>query len=405
MRYEMSDNARVRIGRRFGRAGILRRLGRAVGAGLALLLLAQGPAGAIETAAKQAILVDFETGAILFEKNADELMPPASMSKLMTVYMVFEKLAAGSLKLDDTLPVSKKAWRMGGSKMFVEVGKRAVVEDLLRGIIVQSGNDACIVVAEGLGGSEAAFAEEMTARAREIGLEQTTFRNATGWPDPEHLTTARDLAKLAQRIISEFPDYYHYYAEKSFTYSKIKQGNRNPLLYKNIGADGLKTGHTEAAGYGLAASALRGERRLVLVVNGLKSVRQRSQESERLLDWGFREFNTYKMFTAGDTVGEADVWLGAVPTVPLVIEDGLTVTLLRKARRKMKVAVVFDEPIPAPITAGAPIARLVISAPETENIEVPLVAGSDIKKLGFLGRIGAAIKYMVWGGARSAAKQ
>jgi len=354
-------------------------------------------ANALETPASNALLIDFDTGAILFEKNADELMPPASMSKLMTVTMVMERLKDGSLTLEDTFPVSEKAWRKGGSKMFVEVNTRVAVKDLLRGIIVQSGNDACIVVAEALGGSEESFAQNMTDRAREIGLSHSTFRNATGWPDPNHRMTARDLAHLAGYIIENFPEYYGIFSEKSFTYSGIKQGNRNPLLYSNTGADGLKTGHTEESGYGLTGSAKRGDRRLIVVVNGLESAKQRGRESERLLEWGFREFDNYALFKKGQEVAKARVWLGAKDLVPLTVDEDLTVTMSRKDRRDMQVKLVYNEPVPAPIIKGTPIARLVISAPDMDNIEVPLLATENIERPGFVKRVTSAIKYVLFG--------
>ncbi len=352
---------------------------------------------AIETQAEQAFLVDFETGAVLLDKNADVRMPPSSMSKMMTAYMVFERLKDGRLSLEDELPVSEKAWRKGGSKMFVEVGNTVRVEDLLRGVIVQSGNDACIVLAEGLAGSEEAFAEQMTVRGREIGLTDSNFTNATGWPDDNHYVTARDLATLAKRIIVDHSEYYHLYSEKEFTWNDIRQGNRNPLLYKNIGADGLKTGHTEAAGYGLTASAVQNGRRLILVVNGLPSVRARSDESERLMSWGFREFNNYALFKAGDTVDDAPVWLGDTATVPLVVAEDLTVTLPRNERNGMQVAVVYDSPIPAPIPAGQEIAKLRVSWPGGVPVEVPLQAGAEVEQLGPFGRIFASIKFLVLG--------
>ena len=355
------------------------------------------PAQALETAAKQAILIDNVTGAVLFEKDADALMEPSSMSKIMTIYMIFERLADGSLKLEDTLPVSEKAWRKGGSKMFVKVGTRVTVEDLLRGIIIQSGNDATIVVAEGLAGDEETFAAEMTEMAHEMGMVSSTFTNASGWPDEGHRVTARDLALLARLTIEKFPKLYGYYAEMEFTYNKIRQGNRNPLLYKNMGADGLKTGHTKNAGYGLTASAIRNGRRLILVINGLGSSGSRSREAERLIEYGFREYANYALFEAGETVGAADVWLGDAGTVPLVIEQPLVITLTRKARRKMQVKLVYDGPITAPIEKGAHIATLTVTAPGVETLELPLVAGADVGRLGPLRRIGAAISYMVWG--------
>jgi D-alanyl-D-alanine carboxypeptidase (penicillin-binding protein 5/6) len=331
------------------------------------------------------------------EKDADLAMPPASMSKIMTVYMVFDRLKEGRLSLDDQLLVSERAWRKGGSKMFVEVGAQVRVEDLLRGVIVQSGNDACIVLAEGLSGSEEAFAEEMTGKALEIGLTGSTFRNATGWPDPEHRMTARDLAILARRTINEFPDYYHYYGEREFTYNEIRQGNRNPLLYKTLGADGLKTGHTKEAGYGLTGSAVRNGRRLILVVNGLESVRARSEESERLIQWGFREFNNYALFEAGETVDEAPVWLGTAARMPLVAKDAIVLTLTRKARKGMKVTVNYQSPIPAPIAEGQEVATLTVTPSEGEAQHYPLYAGADVEQKGPFGRLVAAVEFLVFG--------
>jgi len=361
------------------------------------LIGASGAASALETPAKQAFLMDMETGTVLLEKEADSLMPPASMSKLMTATMLFERLKEGSLKMEDTFPVSEKAWKKGGSKMFVEVNKRVSVYDLLRGIIVQSGNDACIVVAEALAGSESAFAQTMTEHAREIGLEKSTFRNATGWPDPNHRMTARELAKLAQYIIQNFPEYYSIFSEKSFQFGKIKQGNRNPLLYSNSGADGLKTGHTEESGYGLTGSAKREDRRLIVVVNGLSSAKERGRESERLLEWGFREFDNYDLFEKGQEVAKARVWLGAKDLVPLSIDHDLTVTMSRKDRRSMQVKLVYNEPIPAPIIKGSPVARLVISAPNMKNIDVPLLAMENVERPGMIKRVMAAIKYVLFG--------
>ena len=357
-------------------------------------------AATFETKAKQVVILDYETGAELYAKNADEPMHPASMTKMMTVYMLFDRLKSGAIKLDDTLLVSKKAWRKKGSKMFVEVGKRIKVEDLIRGIVVQSGNDASIVVAEGIAGSEEAFAAQMTEKARELGMTNTTFRNASGWPDPDHVTTARDMAILSAATIRDFPDLYKYYAETSFTYHGIKQGNRNPLLYRNMGADGLKTGHTEAAGYGLAASAKRGDRRLVMVVHGMSSVRERSAESQRLLDWAFREFNVYPLFKGGETVSDAKVWLGTEERIPLRLEEDLVVVLKRANRGKLKVTATFDEPVPAPITEGSKVGKLVITAPDLQTIERPLIATKDIEQLGMFGRIQAAIGYLVWGSSQ-----
>lgn len=230
-------------------------------------------------------------------------------------------------------------------------------------------------------------------------MTNSHFVNASGWPDPEHYTTARDLAILALRLIREFPSYYHYFAETEFTYNDIRQGNRNPLLYSNSGADGLKTGHTEEAGYGLTASAKRGDQRLILVVHGLESVKARSQESERLLNWGFRTFENYRLFNVGDTVDQAEVWLGDQAFVPLVIPRDLVVTMKRKSREEMEARVAYEGPVPAPVVSGDQIGRLVVTAPDFETIEVPLVAGSEVQQLGMFGRFGAALRYLVFGAA------
>lgn len=359
--------------------------------------LAASPAWAIETPAKHAILIDVQTGTVLLEKNADEPSPPSSMSKMMTVYLVFERLKEGTLKLDDTFLVSRKAWKQGGSKMFVEVNKRVKVSDLLRGVIVQSGNDAAIVLAEGIAGDEKSFAKLLNDKARELGLTNSHFKNASGWPVEGHVMSVRDIAKLALHTIRDFPEYYEIYSEKTFTFSGIRQGNRNPLLYRNIGADGLKTGHSEVAGYGLAASAVRNGRRLILVVNGLDSMRSRSTESYRLMSWGFREFRNYSLFKKGDEVGKADVWLGTADTVPLVIDRDLMVTLPRGARRKATVKLTYTGPIPAPIAKDAVIAKLSITAPGMPPVEIPLKAGTAVPRLGFMGRMSAALSYLVWG--------
>ena len=355
------------------------------------------PAAAVDTEAQQFILMDAGTGMVLAEKNADELMHPASMSKIMTLYIVFEHLADGRLTMEDTFTVSKKAWRMKGSRMFLEVNSKVTVGELLRGIIVQSGNDACIVIAEGLTGSEAAFADLMNEKAAELGLDDSFFINSTGWPDSEHLTTARDIAELSRRIIADFPEYYPLFAEKTYTYNGIKQGNRNPLLYRFTGADGLKTGYTQASGHGLAASAKRGEQRLVLVVNGLNGVDVRARESERLLNYGFRAFKTYVLFRAGQLVDEFEVWLGEADALPLVVENDVVLMMPRKSRKEMVVKIVADGPIAAPVERGQRVATLVVSAPDIETRQWPLLAGASVDSLSGFGRIGAAIDALIWG--------
>ena len=373
-----------------------------VASALALVLATASlrPAAAIETMAREAILVDESSGSVLFEKNPDQPMPPASMSKIMTAYMVFSQLRDGKLKLDDTFPVSENAWRTGGcvsegSTMCLKLGERAKVEDLLRGMIVQSGNDACIVLAEGIAGSEEAFAAQMTQKGREMGLQSSTFRNATGLPEAGHLMTARDLATLAKRTIQDFPEYYHYYSEKEFTWNGIKQGNRNPLLYKNVGADGLKTGHTKDAGYGLAASAKQNDRRIILVVTGLPSMKARAEESERLIDYAFREFENVHLVNAGEQVDSAEVWLGDADSVPLQAAKDVIVTVPRRARADLKVAVVYDGPVSAPIRKGDVIAKLNVSAPGIPQLEVPLVAGTDVDRKGPIGRAFANLESLI----------
>ena len=367
---------------------------------VAALFLAPSASAAMETTAKQAWIVDLETGTVLLDKDGNMPTPPASLSKLMTLYMVFEQLKEGKLSLDDGFLVSRKAWRMGGSKMFVRVGRKVRVEDLVRGIVVSSGNDASIVVAEGMSGSEAAFADAMNRKAREIGLTGSHFVNATGWPDDGHVMTPHDIAVLSRRLIEEFPEYYPYFAEKSFRYSRIRQPNRNPLLYRDTGADGLKTGYTRASGYGLAASAVRGGRRVTMVLTGLASARERTSEARRLLDWAYAAFRNYTLFEKGAVVETADVWVGEEATVPLVTERDIRITLPRAARPGLKVKVVYDGPVPAPIARGTKIADLVIAAPDFQTVEVPLVAGADVDRAGAFGRIGAAISYLLWGAER-----
>lgn len=355
------------------------------------------PAAAIETTAKQAIVIDYDTGNVLLEKNADVRIGPASMTKMMTIYLLFERLRDGRLSLEDKLPVSEKAWRKGGSKMYVEVGDHVKVEDLIRGIIVQSGNDASIVVAEALGGTEDAFATEMTEKAVALGMNDTNFRNASGWPDPDHYTTVRDLATLAIATIRDFPNYYHYYSEKEFKYNKIRQGNRNPLLYKDIGADGLKTGHTKESGYGMVASAKRDGRRVVVVAHGMSSMKERSAQTERLMEWAFREWGQYALFEAGETVTSLPVWLGQKDAVPVFIDRDLTVSVPRRSRRDMAVRVVHQKAVPAPVQKGDEIARLVVSAPGMDDISVPLLASAAVPERGFFGRLGPAIRQLALG--------
>ncbi|MCP5433561.1 MAG: D-alanyl-D-alanine carboxypeptidase [Alphaproteobacteria bacterium] len=373
-------------------------LARGLVVSLALAVAVAGavrPAVAIETAAHYAVLMDAETGAVLYEKEAHTQMAPASMSKLMTAVMMFEKLKDGTFTLDDKFHVSEKAWRMGGSKMWTEVGSDIRIGDLLHGIIVQSGNDACIVVAEGLAGTEEAFAEAMTKKAREIGLEHSTFANATGWPDPNQLMTAYDLALIARYIVTNFPDYFPIYSEREFTWSGIRQPNRNPLLGTYAGADGMKTGHTDESGYGLVATAKRQvplsgsqgsvERRLIVVVNGLDSDNGRAAEARKLLDYGFRDFKAYSLFLSGQIIQDhpITVWNGTRGKLPISVRRDVNVFLTDAEREGMEVKLVHPSPIAAPVAYNDEVGELVIAIPGRKEMHVPVYAAVDVARAGF----------------------
>ena len=352
-----------------------------------------------DTKASHAYLVDYDTGAVLLDKKSDELMAPASMSKLMTAYILFEQIKNGQISLDDTFEVSTNAWKKGGEKsgsstMFLKPNSKVKVEDLIKGIIIQSGNDACITVAENISGSEENFAAEMTLRAREIGLEKSTFKNATGWPNKEHLMTAKELAVLAKKLIDEFPEFYKYYSQKSFKYNGIKQENRNPLLSSMPEqADGLKTGHTEKSGYALVGSAKSkdGQRRLIMVVNGLKSMKERDSESKKIMEWGLREFDNYSLFKDEAVVANIPVWLGAEQNVPVVLNKDAVVTIHRLDKPKTKVAVTYDSWAQAPVKKGDILASLNVTLPDGKIYRFPLVAQKDIEKVGFFGKMKTAV--------------
>lgn len=360
----------------------------------------------LSSPAKQAILIEASTGDVLFEKNSDEQMTPSSMSKLMTVYIAFQQLKSGSISLEDEFYVENtptwQNWRNTstqdrGSTMYVNAGDTVTIGDLLRGIIVQSGNDACAQLALAIAGDVNVFVNMMNDEAVELGLTSSNFMNTNGWPDPEHYMSARDIATLSMALATEFPEYYSIFAEREFSYAGVNQPNRNRLLYRMEGADGLKTGHTEAGGYGLASSAVSADRRLVLVVNGMSSDNARISESTRLLNYGFRNFGIYDMLKAGQVIDNADVWLGDEATVPLVVEEGVTLSMNRQARRNMTAKVVYDGPVPAPIQKGQPIATLELSAEGMETKSYPLVAGNDVETLGGMSRIKAAFGYMLMG--------
>lgn len=363
----------------------------------------------LQTLAQYVVVMDYDTGNVLFSKRGDELMKPASMAKLITLSILFERLKHKELKLDDTFLVSEKAWRQSitersaASKMFVQVGDSIRVEDLIRGIVIQSGNDACIVVAEHIGGSEEGFARLMNAEAKRIGLRNSTFANSNGLPDPAQNVTAHDLALAARYIIREFPQYYHYFSEKEFTWSKITQPNRNLLLNSYPGADGLKTGHTAESGYGMTASAVQDGRRLIVVVNGLKSENERLAEVKRLFDIGFREFKTYALFKPGDTVGEAAVWAGEVRGVPLTVRSPVSVMLRRASRPGLKVTLKYDEPIAAPIERGKQLGSMLITAPGAPDMTVPVYAGAAVDSGGIFTYMRVGAQALMSGGDKAPA--
>jgi D-alanyl-D-alanine carboxypeptidase (penicillin-binding protein 5/6) len=375
---------------------------RLLGSLLAFALgLAAGTASAVEPPATQSdhvYIVDYNTGSVLYDKAGEEKLHPASMSKLMTVYLLFDALKRGDVKLTDKFHVSKKAWATQGSKMFVPINGDVSVEDLIRGIIVQSGNDACVVIAEGLAGTEEAFVERMNKKAQELGLTDSHFVNASGLPDPNHLMTAQDLYFLAKHLMEDFPEYYHYFSEKEFTFNGIKQGNRNPLLYRpGTGVDGLKTGHTEEAGFGLTASAIRDGRRVFLIVHGLNSMQERADEPGQLLEWAFRSFGDYTIAKKGTILAQADVWMGQEKTVPLTVPKDLLVTLPVSDRDKVVAKAIYDGPIAAPIAAGQPVGELIMTVPGMPDFHAPLIAAADVPQLGFGGRVIAATQHLIFG--------
>ena len=358
-----------------------------------LLLALPAVAQEFETTAGSAIVIDHNTGQTLLSKNADVPLPPASMSKLMTLNTVFEALEDGRLTLDTVLPVSPEAANYGGSTMFLDPRDRVTVEDLIRGVVVLSGNDATAVLAEALSpdGTEAGFADMMTERARELGMENTVLRNSNGWPAPGHLMSMRDLAILAERLVTEFPQYYPYFAEREFAFdgrSPSNRFNRNPLLDLGIGADGLKTGHTQEAGYGLVGSAAQGDRRVTFVLSGMESEAGRREESERIVNWAFRQFAEETLFEDGGApVMEAEVFMGERATVPLVPQEELVVLLPVTGREPMTGEITYEGPIDAPVAAGTQLATLTLTHPGVPPIDVPLVAATDVPRAGPLRRV------------------
>jgi D-alanyl-D-alanine carboxypeptidase (penicillin-binding protein 5/6) len=339
--------------------------------------------GEFNTAAPTAILIEADSGTVLFERNADELVPPASLSKLMTSAVIFQEITEGRQKLQDELLISTNAWRTGGapsrtSSMFAPINSRVAVEDLLRGVIVQSGNDACIAFAEKIARNEDRFADLMTKRAREIGLTKSVFGNSTGLPHPKQLMTVRELARLAQHIIRTYPDFYKIYSEREFTFNKIRQFNRNPLLAMNIGADGLKTGYTKEAGYGLVGSAVQNGLRLIVVVNGLKSEKERADEARKLLEWGFNNFHFTPLFGNGQVIAYAKVYGSG--QVPLVAQREVKLMVPRGVRERIMARVIYSGPVRPPVQKGQQIGALKVWRGDMMALEVPLQAAEPMEQ-------------------------
>lgn len=363
--------------------------------------------GGFETPARFAFMKDLSTDTVLMTKNADERVPPASMGKMMTVYVAFDLIARGKVSLDQKIIVSPETWakwHSQGSTMFLGVGEQPTVADLLHGIVTLSGNDACVVLAEGLAGTEANYVSLMNQTAKRLGLRNSNFANTTGWPDPNEWVSARDLATIAERTIEDHPKLYReFYGKPSFTWGKtlgqarpITQGNRNPLLGKVAGADGLKTGHTEEAGYGFTGSAVQNGRRLVMVIGGMSSWNERVSQSVGFMNWGFAAFETVPIARKGAKLGEAEVYLGDKRTVALVAPRAIAATVPRAQSDAIKLRVVYNGPVKAPIKAGQPIAELVATGPAGET-RAPLVAAEAVGEAGPLSRVLANIRALVGG--------
>ncbi|MCQ8241466.1 D-alanyl-D-alanine carboxypeptidase family protein [Rhizosaccharibacter radicis] len=357
---------------------------------------AETPIGPLDTQARWAFITDLNTGAVLLQKAADERMHPSSLTKMMTAYIVFSMLKEGRLRMDQTLPVSEKAWRMQGSKMFVPLGGQVPVEDLIRGMLIQSGNDACIVLAEGIAGSEAQFVVLMNKEAARLGMTGSQFQNCTGWPDPNHLMTARDVATIATHLIRDFPQYYHFFSEKDYKFNNIAQGNRNVLVDKGL-ADGLKTGHTDAGGFGLCASSERDGRRVVMALNGMPTSKARIQEGERLLAWAFANFEDVRLVAAGQSIGEIPVWLGTQPTVPATAASDVVLTLPHGWQNRVKVTLDYQSPVAAPVRKSQPVARLLIANGQAAPTEVTLVAAHGVERKSLPARALAVLEHAVSG--------
>ncbi len=363
----------------------------------------------INTSAKYVYLMDYDTGRVLLEKASNIPTAPASMSKLMTIYMAFEALKQERISLDTELVVSENAWRKkdekgislpaSGSTMFLEPLTKVSFEDLLRGIIVQSGNDACIVISEALSGSEEGFANDMNQKAKLLNLNNSNFTNSTGWPHKDHKMSSRDLAILSQKLYQDFPEYMHYFSETKFTYNGITQSNRNPILYQDIGGDGLKTGYTKASGHGVVASAVQNNRRLILVLNGIEGTKLRAVESERILNWGFREFENKVIFEENEIVDSANVWLGNKPNVPLIVKEKVYLSISKADKgNDLKAIIKYVAPLMPPLEPNVSVGKLIIKKNDGTKInEYNLYPESKVNKAGPLGRLFGSLSYLIWG--------
>jgi len=357
----------------------------------------------LEINSQQAILIDAGTQAVLYEKEADTRVAPSSMSKMMTIYVVFDMLSQGSIKLSDQVQVSQKAWKTEGSRTFLNLNSLVTIEELLRGVIVQSGNDAAVALAEGCGGTESGFVDKLNQKAQEIGLKQSMFMNATGLPDADHLTTMRDLAQLCLKTIQKFPQYYPYYKEREFTYNNITQPNRNPLLWNYAGCDGLKTGHTDKGGFGVAASAVQGDRRLILVINGNKSMAERAKDAEALMSWGFRYYVNKTVAKKNTVLKQVDVWQGKVGHVSIGVDQDVIVTMPRIDQDKIKVAYQYDNPLKAPIAQGQVVGQLMVTSAQGVQITYPLKAQHSVELANWFLRMKNSVYHLLWGHAPKAA--
>ncbi len=353
---------------------------------LLIFMFCVAEAVAFDTDAKYAILIDYDTKSILFEKEAKTHMAPSSMSKMMTAYIAFESLKNGSVSLTDEFMISEKAWRMGGTRMFIPLKMPVTFEELLKGLIIISGNDAAVAIAEALAGSEDEFAERMNETAAKLGMKDSHFTNATGWPDENNYSCAYDLALLAIHTIQDFPEYYHYYAETEFTFNKIKQGNRNGLLYRNMGADGLKTGHAEEAGFGLTASVKKHNRRLIAVVNGLKSNKERTAATENLMNYGLVNFTNLKILNKNESTEKIQVKGGNVKEIDLISAQDIILTLPKKDSKNVKIKVHYHAPVVAPIKEKQELGELIVETP-AETQKYPLVSAMAVHKGSFVTRI------------------